>query len=431
MAEAFPCLVLQAGPAMLGLRCQHGFTAQGGITALLNGITCGHLPLEGAVAPGQRLTLPLHRLPHAALPATLRFSTGAGSTELAAPWPLPTADAALALFGPGTWQATELRVAQGLLHGLLHNASNALAVPVLTARLNASTSRAALLGAPHPTAAGGALWPFKIPLLAEDLLESGLTLTLHIAGQDAPLATLAWARGWAGEEAQRLIALEARVQALERAAAAQAAALQAETRRRQAALREQLDTFLEFSSTLLRERAANTASPPTPEPADLAALRQLLTAAATTPPPKAAEARQVLPCTAPCFSFGWHAAEADAGGEFRWMMPAASLSNPAPLRPLAAVLLHVRHWYGGARPGLRAWAGSAKLDVEVQEAEGGYTLRLTPIGGPIQTETLRLESLHSGSPARDGASADSRELALAISQAVFDYRAGAAGGSTA
>ncbi len=423
-APSFPCATLGGSQAVVRLRCLRRFVAQGGITAHLDGMELGGLALEGVVAPGTELALPLRRLPRVALPAALRFSTAAGTAEVAPPLALADAAAATALFGPGLWRTEAVEVAQGVVQGRLLNAANGLAEPVGFARLNASQARPLLLGQPVTLPEGGVCWPFQLALLAEDLLDSGLTLALHVAGQEAPLASLAWARGWAGEEAARLVALEARLQEVEQAAAARAAQLAAELRHAQAQQQARLDAFLEYAGALLLDRMAGTASSPGAEPAGLAALRAMVAAAvpsqAEAPAPEAAPQAIGLHPGSALFSFGWHEVECDAGGEFRWMGATGVVANPAPHRLVAGVVVELRHVYGVAAPVLRARLDGAAATVALEGAPGGFRLRLTP-AGLAPCRSLRLESPHAGSPARDGLSADPRVLSVAVARVVFSY----------
>ncbi len=413
-AESFPCMLLGSGGGVLRLRCAAPFAARG-ISAWLNGVEIGHLPLPMPANPGEDLHLALGRLPRVPLPAELRLGTA--DRDLAAPIPLATAQDAEALVGPGLWRAEDLALRHGVLHGALVNADNGLAEPRSFARINGSLARPLLLGQPATLADGGALWPFQLTLQAEDLGEAGLTVALHVAAQDAPLATLAWGRQGPEALAERLVALETRLEEATQAQAASLAQLAAEQRRAQLEQRDRIDAFIEYAGALLLDRLAGTAAAATAPDA----LRALISAAAPLPL-LAAEAMpaggMVLPGSAG-FSFGWHQLERDAGGEFRWMGAAAAVSNPNQARAVAAVLAHLRHIHGAEGPALTATLDGAAAATTLEgEGPSAWRLRVTP-AGPAPCRTLRLASAHHASPAELGTSADTRPLSVAVSRVEF------------
>jgi hypothetical protein len=429
-AVGFPCVALAGGQRQLRLRCLLPFSAESGIAAYVAGMEVARIAPENPVRPGQELLLPLRRLPRVDLPVTIRFSTGDEAQEIAPPFPLASAAAAAQLFGPGGWRAEELRVELGLLRGVLMNAENGLAEPIAFARLNDSGARLVVLGRPVTLNDGSACWPFELPLLAEDLLDSGLTLTLHIAGAEAPLASLAWSRAWAGEEDRRLVALEARLAELERGAEARLQQIIEEQRRNQVEQAERIDAFIDYAGALLLDRVAGTASEETGGDPALAALKALIASAgqrpamapaAAEPPPASPASRAVMP-DSDYFSFGWHRLERDERGMFRWMTQNGVVTNPKPHRPVMAATVETLHLYGAERPVIRARLDGAETEVAVEEGEapGRFRLRLIT-AGPLPCRTLRLESLATGSPARDGISTDDRVLSLAVARVVFDY----------
>ena len=181
---------------------------------------------------------------------------------------------------------------------------------------------------------------------------------------------------------------------------------------------QRVDAFIEASASLLLDRVAAEEAP--------AALRALVGAAA--PPEEAAAAplhlgnRVELPPDSGHLGFGWHQPERDAAGTFRWMADRALVVSPEPHRPLAGVTLEVGHVYGAAEPALRASFDA--LPCAVSFERGGthrFRVRIAPPGGPAPCCTLVLEALASGSPARDGASADARLLSVAVYRLAFDY----------
>jgi hypothetical protein len=357
-----------------------------------------------------------------ALPAEIRLGTA--GRDLAAAIPLRTPAEAVALFGPGLWRAENLTLLHGVLQGDLRNADNGLAEPQPFARINASLSRPLLLGQPATLADGAALWPFQLPLQPEDLLLSGLTLSLHVAGQEAPLASLAWSPPGAEAQAQRLVALEARLQEAMAANEAGIAQLAAEQRRLHLEQQTRIDAFIEYAGALLLDRVAGTASVPIAEAADLAALRALIAGAAPLPAEPAAPVATdstVLPAS-PLFSFGWYQLERDAGGDFRWMGETAAITSPSPDRAVAEVVVHLRHLYGADRPALSATLDGAEASTALEgEGPAGWRLRITP-AGPAPCRMLRLTSRHHASPAEQGSSADTRRLSVAVARACFHFR---------
>lgn len=428
-AVTYPCQVRIAPGPELHLTCLLPFRAEDGVAAHLAGQELARLPLDGAVAPGAELVLRPRRLPHAALPAEIRFSTAEGMLELAAPIALASASAAAALFGPGHWLAEQVRIELGVLRGLLRNETNGIAEPVGYARLNGVATRPLVLRAPVPLPEGGCVWPFELALLAEDLMESGMTLALHVAGQQPPLAGLAWGRAWAGTEATQMVALEARLAELERNAQARLAQLGEELERRHLEQRERIDAFIEYAGALLLDRAAEAEAEPGREAlravAAPAALRaNTPPAALRAPPAPVLPDRTVVGPEGGGFGFGWHPVERDGGGGgmFRWMSSAGQVVNPEPERPVAAVEVVTLHLYGAVKPQLRGSLDGAELAAEVtaEQGVGRFTIRLVP-DQPVLADALRLESLASGSPARDRNSADARVLSIAVTRVVFEY----------
>lgn len=418
-AASFPCQARLEAGRLIMLRALLPFRAQGGIAAYLDGHELARLPLEGPVKPGQELELTLRRLPRAELPGAIRFATADGATEIAPPLALASGAAAAQLFGPGLWSAEEVRVELGVLRGLLRNDSNALAEPVAFARINGVATRPLLLGRPVVPNDGMAIWPFELPLKPEDLMEAGIALTVHVAGQVAPLASLAWGRAWAGEEAARLVAMEARMAELERVTEARLAQLQAERVQLVQAQQARLDAFLEAAGALLLDRATEGAE------AGLAALRAVSAeadrrAAELSPPPREAP-HLLLPLDSPAFRAGWHLPERDDKAAFRWMAASGVVDNPAPERLVGAVEVETVYLWRAEAPDVAARLDGTGLAVALLPAEPGrFRLRLTP-PQPMLAERFLLDSRTSGSPAQDGVSADDRVLSLAVTSLVFEY----------
>ncbi len=414
---SFPFLPLAAGRRGLELRCLRRFEAPGGALLLFcGGVEVGRLPLAGAVEPGRTVEVPVSRLPRVALPAELRLSASPEDPDLAAPWPLETADAALGLLGPPAPEVEALRLDLGVLRGVATERANGLLGPVLYARVNDAAARAVAVEEPAPLAEGGCVFRFAVPLQPVDLVEAGLAVSVHMVGLEAPLARFALAPA-GGADAARVAELEGRLRRLEGAMASGLEAMEHALRRRMDAQGERVDAFVEAAASLLLDRLAASDAP--------AALRALVASAA--PEQDAAPLRLgnrvELPPDSGHLGFGWHPPERDAGGAFRWMADRALVVSPEPHRLLAGVTLEVGHLYGAAEPGLRA--GFDALPCEVSHERGGahrFRVRVSPLGGAAAPcRTLVLEALASGSPARDGASADARLLSLAVYGLAFDY----------
>ena len=413
-------LPLGAGRAGLALRCLRRFEGDA-LLLFCGGVEVGHLPLAAAVEPGSTVEVPVSRLPRVALPAELRLSTGVAGLDLAAPWVLESPDAAFGLLGPPAPVVESLRLDHGVLRGVATERANGLLEPVLFARINDAAARAVSVEEPPaPLAEGGCVFRFALLLQPADLVEAGLAVSIHLVGLEAPIARFALAPATVGADAAARVAeLEGRLRRLEDATAAGLGAMEHALRRRMDAQQERMDAFIEASASLLLDRVAVEDAP--------AALRVL---AGTAAPPENESAplrlgdRVELPPDSGHLGFGWHAPERDAAGAFRWMADRALVVSPEPHRELAGVTLEVRHLYGAAEPALRASFDALPCHVAVEREEPSrFRVRIAPPAGAAPCRTLMLEALASGSPARDGASADARLLSMAVYGLVFDYAA--------
>jgi hypothetical protein len=414
----FPFLPLAAGRRGLALRCLRRFEGES-LLLFCGGVEVGRLALAGAVEPGGTVEVPVSRLPRVALPAELRLCDRASGPDLATPWPLETADAALGLLGPPAPVVESLRLDHGVLRGVATETANGLLEPILYARNNDAAARAVAVEAPAPLAEGGCVFRFAVPLRPEDLVGAGLAVAVHMVGLEAPIARFGLApTGQGAEAAARVAELEGRLRRLEDAMASRLEAMEHALHRRVDANRERMDAFIEAGASLLLDRVAAGDAP--------AALRALVGAAA----PEEAEAaplrlggRVELPPDSGHLGFGWHTPERDAAGAFRWMADRALVVSPEPDRPLTGVTLEVGHLYGAAEPALRASFDALPCSVAV-EREGARRFRVSitpPEGAAAPCRTLVLEALAGGCPARDGASADPRVLSMAVYGLVFDY----------
>jgi hypothetical protein len=415
----FPFLPLAAGRRGLALRCLRRFEA-GTLLLFCGGIEVGRLALAEAAEAGRTVEVPVGRLPRVALPAELRLATDVAGPDLAPSWEIASADAAFGLLGPPAPVVESLRLDHGVLRGVATEKANGLLEPVLYARVNDAAARAVAVEAPAPLAEGGCVFRFAVPLQPADLVEAGLAVDVHMVGLEAPLARFALAPA-GGVDTARVAELEGRLRRLEDAMASGLDAMEHALRRRMDAHGERVDAFIEASASLLLDRVAAGDAP--------TALRALVGGGA---PPETADAaplrlgnRVELPPDSGHLGFGWHLPERDAGGAFRWMADRALVVSPEPHRPLASVTLEVGHVYAAAEPALRAGFDALPCAVAVEREQGGrrFRVRIAPPDGAAAApcRTLMLEALASGSPARDGASADARLLSVAVYRLVFDY----------
>ena len=410
-------MVVGAGPAGLRLRALRDCTPGEVLRAWCRGIEVGRLELSMGIAAGAVLELPIARLPCVPLPALIRFTAAPEGPELAAPWTIAGPEVALALLGPPAPVLEDLRLDHGMLRGTGLERRNGLLRPVLHAIINGTLARALQVEAPVPLAEGGCAFRFALALEATDLTGAGLSIALHAPGQEAPLARFAWAPALPGQEV--MAALETRLLRLEQAGETALASLQASLERRFAQQQERIDAFIDAAASLLLDRLAPTA--------DATAALRVLTAAVTSPLLVSTETellgdQAVLTPQDTSFDLGWHGAEEDAGGSFRWMTLQGLLRNPAPLRPVADVVVEVGHLYGAPAPLIEAGFDAAPCMVLVEPlGTHHYRLRITPPGGAAPCRLLRLQALAGGSPAEDGVSGDDRVLSIAVTRVVFDY----------
>jgi hypothetical protein len=420
-AAIFPFLVVGAGATGLRLRALRDHADSAPLRLFCRGIEVGSLALPGPIAAGTLLDIPVTRLPRVPLPALLRLAAATEGPELAEPWTIATPGMAAALLGAAAPLLEDLRLEHGMLRGTGIERVNGLLEPVLHAIINGTTARAVQVEPPVPLAEGGCAFRFGLALEPTDLTGAGLDITLHAPGLQAPLARFAWAPVLPGAAEARMAELEARLQRLEQAAKSAQAAGQEALDRRFALQQDRIDAFIDAAASLLLDRLAGDAAP--------AALRALV--ATTTPeppavPPVSAEAARHIrlgPQDA-AFDLGWHGAEEDAGGGFRWMTHQGLVRNPAPLQAVAAVTVEIGHLYGAAAPALEASFDAAPCLIAMEQVgPHHFTLRITPPDGAMPCRLLRLQALAGGSPAEDGVSGDARVLSVAVSGVGFEYAA--------
>jgi len=372
--------------------------------------------------PDTLLEVPLLRLPLVPLPAEIRIACDIDGADLAPPWRLDSAAAAQGLLGPPQASIADLRLDHGVLRGTGIEPVNGLLQPVLYARVNGTVARAVSVEPPVARPEGGCAFRFALPMQPQDLTETGLMVELHLVGQEAPVAQFAWSRAGAGTAEAALAQLEARLERQDQTHAATLAAMDATMRQRLALQQDRIDSFIEATATLLLDRLAG----PEAEGDRHAALRALVGTVTLMPgsadAPRGSRQRQEIGAHAAQFGPGWHAAEDGPEGSFRWMTEAGLIVNPLPERPLGSVVIDIQHLYGMPQPELEVLFDAVPgQPVATPSGQHGFVLRVVPAGGPVACHALRLASRHSGSPARDGASGDTRVLSIAVSRVVFQY----------
>jgi len=420
MQEPPPLLPIGADRHGVRLRALRDLRDGLPIIAFLRGIELGRIA-PGAVAAGAEFTLPILRMPRIEPPMALRFAATRDGPELAPPFPIATVAEAVALVGPGEIAVSALRLESGVLRGYAENRVNGWMAPLFFARVNGAATRAVHADPPQPLAAGGSGCRFALPLLAEDLRESGLDITLHVLGHDAPLAHWAWTRTPAADIAP----LEARLAAHERALQGVAERLEATQRAALVRQQERIDAFITAAATLLFDRIAVPPRVGVTLSPDAAALRALIAAAGAPPPdpvapPHVPHQADIWPDGGE-FGLGWHPAEHDAAGAFRWMGGQGMVMNPQPQRAIRAVRLDVAHCREHVQPDVTATLDDAVCTVAFRRVADRFVVDIVPADAEVIALALRLHAPGAGVPARLGTGGDHRELSFAVARVVFDY----------
>jgi hypothetical protein len=375
--RSFPFLAIGLSQHGLSLRTIRRIERAAPLLLLCRGIEVGRLVLDGPVAEGTVLEVPMPRVPRVPLPVELRLSTAPDGPDLVAPWRIESAAAALSLLGPPEVTIEDLRLDHGILRGTARELRNGLLDPIMFARINGTGARMATVEEPVALPEGGCAFRFALPILPTDLSESGLSVDLHLIGLDAPVAHFGWTRQGIGAAERRLAELEARLRQMEEEQAAQQQNTQAMLRRQFSVQQERIDAFIAAAATLLLDRLAVVPGQ------EQDALRSLLDSAGPGgmgQPAPDLTARQVM--VAPedgLFGAGWHREEVYPTGAFRWMSPRGLLLNPAPQRPLAAITLEICHLYKAAAPALTAMLDDVAAELAVIPQEhGGFAVRIVP-----------------------------------------------------
>jgi hypothetical protein len=412
-------------PQRLRLTFGAACTIKGNIDILARGILLSSTPAKGRFTPGQYIDLPVNYFPNVQLPAQLRICIG--DTEIAAPLAIKSSEDVMALVGQGEIEAENLSLESGLLRGSLVLRGNAVSVPHAYIRLNGVVIRSVVVEPPIARDAGGAVCRFAVPIRPADFVESGLNIDLHVSGIDYPLTNFSYMRGDPTAEAQRLLKLEAEMHQLQKSAAAQVEMLSANFQRRLTLQQERVDAFVEYATSIVLDNFANAFE----TKSDPVAFLQALTEARSRT--VGGEVAQVLAQTihnaeikvdSSLFAFGWYDLERDEHGPFRWMGQTALVNNPYPNLPISRVDFLITHVYGAAEPLLRATADDVEFNITTSKFGGHYLVSFSapPGAQEICAQSIRVESFHSGCPATDEGTTDTRTLAVATQKAEFHYR---------
>ncbi len=397
----------------------------GSIDILVWGIRLGSIQVKRKFDAGEHIDLPVSYFPNVQLPAQLRICVG--DEEIAPPLVIKSSEDVMALVGQGEVEAENLSLEAGLLRGSLVLRGNAISIPHAYIRLNGVVIRSVVVEPPVPRDSGGAACRFAVSIRPTDFVESGLNIDLHVSGIDYPVANFSYTRGDPSADMQRLLRLEKEVCQLQRSASAQMEILSANFERRLALQQERVDTFIEYVTSLVLDNFANAFDMKSDPLAFLQALTEVRsqTASGQTAQIQShtihnAEAK----ADSNLFAFGWYGLERDDGGPFRWMGQTALVNNPYPNLPISRIDFLITHVYGLAEPMLRATADDVELNVVTAKFDGNYRVTFSLPQGvqEICSQWIRVESFHTGCPATDEGTMDTRILSVAVEKADFHYR---------
>jgi hypothetical protein len=419
------------------LSCVGSCTIDDNITAYVRGIPIGSARVSGRLKPGEHVDIPIDYLPWVELPAEIRFADSSARLPIPGGLKISSPEEALLLVGPGDIAISNVSVEQGMLRGSGSNLINGLSRPTMYARINGLVVRPIVTDPPRLLDDGGCSFQFAMQLLPTDLVDSGITIDIHVLGVDAPVSSVTFSRMLVTEQEKRLIELEGRLQETQQTAALQVASLKTDFDARLARIERRIETFIEYASSFMLDRVAAVTVPTTPGAkavddvaikAKMDAFRSLVSTASTpedsSVSTQAGDNYSNLPLHSSMFAFGWYDIERTEEAEFRWMSPRAIVFNPEPNRLVSEVILLVAGLYRTSAPSLKASfdARAARAKVEA-DGQGRFRIHLRPPKGErsVPLQALRLESLTSGNPHRDEGSADDREISMAIAGLAFVY----------
>ncbi len=408
------------------------------IAAYICGIKVGQSRIEGEFEPGDIVEFPIDYLPWVELPAEIQFVDVETGMTVSDPLKIATNEDAVALIGLGDIKVEQISIEQGLIRGTAVNRVNGLIRPQMFARINGLVPRAISVDPPRLLDDGGASFQFAAQLHPSDLCENGLTAEIFVIGKDGPLTSVAYQRADIDDVTKRLVELEAELAQLKTATAFKMKSLNNDIAARMDILQTRMDTFIEYAASFMFDRVAATEVPSQPSApalaADIRAKVDQFLAIVREGPGRTAEVKAgesaansvAVALRSPSFSYGWYDVEEDKGGAYRWMAGDAIIFNPEPGRPVKEVKLRVVRVYGADKPLLRCTLDSRPATIRAQRQAGRppvWHLTVTPPAGqePNLCHTLNIASLLSSSPAHVEGSDDSRILAIAVSDVVFEY----------
>jgi len=101
--------------------------------------------------------------------------------------------------------------------------------------------------------------------------------------------------------------------------------------------------------------------------------------------------------------------------------------NPAPHRRVTGIEMLLRFIYKVPEPALECFFDTERATVTLEPVPGPHVARLRIAPGATQEpapllQTLRIDSLHTASPAQDGSGNDRRLLSIAVAEISFFYQ---------
>jgi hypothetical protein len=415
------------------LSCLDACSIDDEIIAYVRGIPIGSARVNARLKPGDHIDIPVDYLPWVELPTEIHCSARNESVAITRPLPLINADEALMLVGPGEVTVSNLSIDQGMLRGTATNRVNGLIRPNMFARVNGLVVRAVSIEQPRLLDDGGCSFQFAVPLYPGDISDNGLSVDILLVGTEAPITSVTFARMQVADQEKRLIELESRIRELQQLSGLQIGALKSEFEANMARMQRRMEVFIEYASAFMFDRKAavvvEASSPADPALASkVTAFRELVSSAASGGATEAAQALtqavSTLPIRSSLYAFGWYDVESTPEGEYRWMAQRSVVFNPEPQRPVAEVMMMVQAVYGADAPAIQCSFDSedAEVAVERQPGPARFKIRIKHRSAKsTHVQALRLESLNSGSPARDEGSHDDRVLSLSVLGIGFIY----------
>lgn len=397
----------------------------GTIDVLVRGILISSTKAGRRFDAGQFIDLPVNSFPGVQLPASLRICVD--DEEITAPVVVKSAEDVMALVGQGEIEAENLTLEAGLLRGTLLLRGNAVSAPHAYVRINGVVIRSVVVEPPIAKDTGGAYCRFAVPIRPADFVSRGLAVDLHVSGIDYPLANFTYERTDPLADTTRLLKLEEEMRQVQKNATVQLELLSSNFQRQLVLQQERVDAFIEYAVSILLDNVTNAFDKKSDPASFLLALTEARTSTVGAPKqevrPQAIRHAEVK-AESSHFAFGWYDLEHNEHGPFRWMGQTALVNNPYPNVPLNKVEFLITQVYGAVEPLLRATADDVEFNVTATRLGPHFLVSCTAPHGArdVLAQSLRLESFHTGCPALDEGTNDSRTLAVAAQNANFYYR---------